>query len=117
MTGKRLEAAAWGVPVGMMGGLVGLGGGEFRIPILLRRFGLAARDVIPLNAVISLATLAGALAFRGGTLTLAPLALHIADIAALALGGMLAAVLAGGLSARLSKAAPPAALLALLVAT
>lgn len=99
---RRLEAAAWGVPVGLLGGLIGLGGGEFRIPVLLRRFGLTPGQVVPLNSVISLVTLAASLAFRARQLTLAPLAPHGADIAALTAGGLLAALLGAGLVARLS---------------
>jgi len=100
--GPALEAALWGVPVGLLGGLVGLGGGEFRIPVLLRRFGLAPGAVVPLNSVISMATLAASLLFRAGALSLAPLRPHLADIAALTAGGLAAALAGAGLVARLS---------------
>lgn len=116
MTWKHVEAAAWGVPVGLLGGLVGLGGGEFRIPVLMQRFGLSARDVIPLNATISLATLSSALVFRGGSLSLAPLAAGMTDIVALAMGGLLAAFFAGGLVARLPNDALHRAIVSLLAA-
>ncbi len=110
-----LEAFAWGVPVGGLGGLIGLGGGEFRIPILMRRFKLAPREVVILNAVISLATLTASLTFRGATLSLAAVAPHLVDVAALAAGGLAAAVVAAGLVARLSNEALHGAIVALLV--
>lgn len=99
---RAAEAVAWGVPVGLLGGLIGLGGGEFRIPVLLRRFGLTPGQVVPLNSVISLVTLGAALAFRAGSLSLSTLAPHLADLASLASGGLAAALAGAGLVARLS---------------
>lgn len=90
-TAQRTEALAWGIPVGMLGGLIGLGGGEFRIPILLRRFALDAKAVIAVNATISLFTLAASLAFRGGALSFSMLPPFALDIASLAAGGIIAA--------------------------
>lgn len=110
-----VEAAAWGVPVGFLGGLIGLGGGEFRIPVLLKRFGLAPGVVVPLNSVISLITLCASLVFRAGSLSLAPLAPHLADIAALTAGGLAAALVGAGLVARLSDHRLHQAMLVLLV--
>ncbi len=110
-----MEATAWGVPVGFLGGLIGLGGGEFRIPVLLRRFGLAPSTVVPLNSVISLITLCSSLVFRAGSLSLSPLMPHLADIAALTAGGLVAALVGAGLVARLSDHRLHQAILVLLV--
>lgn len=112
---RPVEAAAWGVPVGLLGGLIGLGGGEFRIPVLLRRFGLTPGQVVPLNSVISLVTLAASFAFRAGSLSLAPLGPHVADIAALTAGGLTAALAGAGLVARLSDHRLHQAIVVLLV--
>jgi uncharacterized membrane protein YfcA len=114
MRGKA-EAAAWGVPVGLLGGLIGLGGGEFRIPVLLRRFGLTPGQVVPLNSVISIVTLVASFAFRAGSLSLAPLVPHLADIAALTAGGLVAALAGAGLVAWLSDHRLHQAIVVLLV--
>lgn len=102
MNTRSLIASAWGAPIGVLGGLIGLGGGEFRIPILMRVFALGPKTVIPINATISLFTLAAALAFRGGTLSWSALPAHALDIAALAAGGIVSAVFVADVVKRMS---------------
>jgi uncharacterized protein len=46
-------AALWGAPIGLRGGLIGLGGAEFRLPVLAGVFGYAARRAVALNLAIS----------------------------------------------------------------
>ena len=66
-------ALLYGTPIGLLGGLIGLGGAEFRLPVLAGVFGYRARRAVALNLVISLITLVCALLIRSGTLALAPL--------------------------------------------
>jgi uncharacterized membrane protein YfcA len=49
-------AAVTGVAVGTLGGLIGLGGAEFRLPILVAVFGYGVRQAVGLNLGISLVT-------------------------------------------------------------
>lgn len=65
-------AALWGAPIGLLGGLIGLGGAEFRLPVLVGVFGYATRSAVALNLAISLVTVVSALVIRGGTLSLSP---------------------------------------------
>ena len=54
-------AVASGLGVGLVGGLIGLGGAEFRLPILVAVFGYALRRAVVLNLIVSFVTvLAGA---------------------------------------------------------
>ena len=102
MNTRSLIASAWGAPIGVLGGLIGLGGGEFRIPILMRVFALGPKAVIPVNATISLFTLAASLAFRAGTLSWSALPAHALDIAALAVGGIVSAIFDADVVKRMS---------------
>jgi uncharacterized membrane protein YfcA len=68
-----VAALLYGVPIGLLGGLIGLGGAEFRLPVLAGVFGYAARRAVALNLAISLVTVVSALLIRGGTLSFAPL--------------------------------------------
>ncbi len=52
------RALGWCVPIGGLGGLIGLGGGEFRLPVLMYGIGFDARSAVPLNLLTSLITLA-----------------------------------------------------------
>jgi uncharacterized membrane protein YfcA len=96
-------AFLYAVPVGVLGGLVGLGGAEFRLPVLIGPLGYPARQAIPLNLAVSLVTLAAALCIRGRTLTLTPLVPLTAAISALIGGAVVAAFLGATLGARLPK--------------
>jgi uncharacterized membrane protein YfcA len=57
-------AALTGAPVGMLGGLIGLGGAEFRLPLLRGLFAYPVRRAVALNLAVSLVTLAASLAIR-----------------------------------------------------
>jgi uncharacterized membrane protein YfcA len=59
-----------GAAVGIVGGLIGLGGAEFRLPLLIGMFGFAALDAVILNKATSLIVVATALPFRAGTVPL-----------------------------------------------
>src|SRR5215218_8415148 len=78
-----VAALLYGTPIGLLGGLIGLGGAEFRLPVLAGVFGYAARRAVALNLAISLITVLGALLIRGGTLDLAPLIALLPDVVAI----------------------------------
>lgn len=98
------QALAWGAAIGTLGGLIGLGGAEFRLPVLLGIFGLAAHAAVRLNLLVSLVTLAAAAAARFGFASFPALAAHGPEILALTLAAMAAAWFGAGLLARLDAA-------------
>ena len=96
-------AALWGAPIGLLGGLIGLGGAEFRLPVLVGVFGYAARRAVALNLAISLITVVSALIIRGGTLSLAPLLDLLPVVLAMIAGAVSAAYLGTALVHRVSE--------------
>src|SRR5262249_9818961 len=64
------RALGWSVPIGGLAGLIGLGGGEFRLPVLMYALGFDAKAAIPVNLMVSLITLAFSMLVR--TLALSP---------------------------------------------
>jgi uncharacterized membrane protein YfcA len=85
------KSFGWCVPIGGLAGLIGLGGGEFRLPVLMHVVGFGAKAAVPLNLMISLVTLSLALVVRSGTTSLGSLLPYLADVAGLAAGGVLSA--------------------------
>lgn len=53
-----------GAAIGTLGGLIGLGGAEFRLPLLIGIFGFGALEAIILNKALSLVVVLTALPFR-----------------------------------------------------
>ncbi len=51
-----LLAACSGFAVGLLGGLIGLGGAVFRLPLLVAVFGYALRRAVVLNLIVSFVT-------------------------------------------------------------
>lgn len=114
VSGRTGKAVAYGGPIGMLGGLIGLGGAEFRLPVLVGPLGYPARQAVPLNLAISLATLASALAIRGTTAPLRSAAAAYPVIGLIA-GGIVGALVGPALFQRLSNERLERVLLWLLV--
>ncbi len=58
------KAVLYGTPIGMLGGLIGLGGAEFRLPVLKAAFARPTHRAVALNLAISLLTLVASLIIR-----------------------------------------------------
>jgi uncharacterized membrane protein YfcA len=86
------RAFAYAVPIGGLAGFIGLGGGEFRLPVLIRVIGFPARTAIPLNLVISLATLSFALVTRNHAVPTATVIDHLPEVIGLVVGGIISAI-------------------------
>jgi uncharacterized protein len=98
-----VAALLYSAPIGLLGGLIGLGGAEFRLPVLAGVFGYAARRAVALNLAISLITVVSALLIRGGTLSLAPLLGLLPVVLAMITGAVSAAYVGTALVHRVSE--------------
>src|SRR5215213_8506018 len=98
-----VAALLYGAPIGLLGGLIGLGGAEFRLPVLAGVFGYGARRAVALNLAISLVTVVSALLIRGGTLSFAPLLGLVPVIASMIAGAVSAAYVGTALVHRVSE--------------
>ena len=87
--------------IGALGGLIGLGGAEFRLPLLIGIFRFAALEAVILNKAMSLVVVASALPFRLTTVPMAAIAVHWTVIVNLLAGSLLGAWLGAGWATRL----------------
>ncbi|RWG83504.1 MAG: sulfite exporter TauE/SafE family protein [Mesorhizobium sp.] len=98
--GKPLAFAS-GAGIGALGGLIGLGGAEFRLPLLIGLFRFGALEAVILNKATSLVVVASALPFRAATVPFAAIADNWAVIANLLAGSLAGAWLGAGWATRL----------------
>lgn len=61
---RRFLSFGCGAAIGTLGGLIGLGGAEFRLPLLIGLFGFGALEAVILNKAMSLVVVAAALPLR-----------------------------------------------------
>ena len=92
------------VPIAILGGLIGLGGAEFRLPVLVGPLRYSPRQAVPLNLAVSIITIGASLAIRSRTLSLAPVAPYTPAILALTTGAVIAAFAGTALFGHLSDA-------------
>lgn len=110
-----LGAVAGGAGVGLLGGLLGLGGAEFRLPLLMAAFRFAALEAVILNKAMSLVVVAFALPFRSATVPWEVLAAHWTIAANLLAGSLIGAWFGAGLATRLAPGALHRVIVILLV--
>jgi uncharacterized protein len=93
---RRSSAIAFvsGSVIGVLGGMIGLGGAEFRLPLLIGLFGFIALQAVILNKAMSLIVVITALPARLASVPYADLAPHWSIVANL-LGGSLLGAWAG----------------------
>jgi len=101
---ERLVAAFFsGAAVGTLGGLLGLGGAEFRLPLLIGVFHFAGLEAVILNKAMSLVVVASALPFRATTVPFGTVADRWAVIVNLLMGSLIGAWLGAGWATRLGS--------------
>ncbi len=90
---ERSPPAAFGggAIIGALGGLIGLGGAEFRLPLLIGAFRFAALQAVILNKAMSLVVVASALPFRAAAVPFASVAEHWPIIVNLLAGSLIGA--------------------------
>jgi uncharacterized membrane protein YfcA len=104
-TASRGAPAAFGggAIIGALGGLIGLGGAEFRLPLLIGAFRFAALEAVILNKVMSLIVVASALPLRAATVPFGLVAANGPIIFNLLAGSLLGAWFGAGWATRLKS--------------
>jgi uncharacterized membrane protein YfcA len=106
---------AVGASVGVLGGLIGLGGAEFRLPLLIGLFGFMALQAIILNKAMSLIVVVTALPARLLGVPLEDLVAEVDVIVNLLAGSLLGAWLGATWATRMASATLYRVIAALLV--
>ncbi len=94
-------AFAGGALIGSLGGLIGLGGAEFRLPLLIGPFAFAALEAVIVNKAISLIVIASALPFRAGAVPFSTIVDHWAIVVDLLAGSLFGAWFGAGWATKL----------------
>lgn len=92
-----------GIVIGTLGGLIGLGGAEFRLPLLIGLFGFSALEAIILNKTMSLIVVACALPFRTAVIPLNELLNYSHVIIILLSGSLIGAWMGAGWATQLKS--------------
>jgi uncharacterized membrane protein YfcA len=101
---RSMPAALGGSAIiGALGGLIGLGGAEFRLPLLIGAFRFAALQAVILNKAMSLVVVASALPSRVAVVPFASVAAHWPIIANLLAGSLLGAWFGASWATRLAS--------------
>lgn len=101
---RALASFISGAVIGTLGGLIGLGGAEFRLPLLVGAFRFAVLDAVILNKAMSLVVVAAALPFRAGAVPLGLVAANGTVIVNLLAGSLLGAWMGAGWAMRMDAA-------------
>lgn len=106
---------AAGAAVGVLGGMIGLGGAEFRLPLLIGLFGFAALSAVILNKAMSLVVVLAALPARLAAASASEVTAHWTVAANLLAGSLLGAWAGASWAVRMRSSTLYSVLAALMV--
>lgn len=95
-TSRPKLSFAMGAAVGTAGGLIGLGGAEFRLPALVGVLRFSAREAVAVNLIASFIVLAAAFPFRAASVPVAQIVPHLPAVLGMLAGSMSAAWVGAG---------------------
>lgn len=113
---RLLAGFGAGGGIGVLGGLIGLGGAEIRLPVLIS-FGFDALPAVVLNRVLSLVVVAFALPSRAATIPFADVMAQWHDILTLLAGSLIGAWTGATFATRFASRTLFRAIAALLIVT
>ena len=100
---RFVSAFGGGAVIGALGGMIGLGGAEFRLPLLIGLFAFPPLESVILNKAMSLVVVASALPFRSAAVPFSAIADHWSVIANLLAGSWLGAWFGAGWATQLKS--------------
>ncbi|MBB3147278.1 putative membrane protein YfcA [Phyllobacterium trifolii] len=104
MEQSKSAALGGGALIGALGGLIGLGGAEFRLPLLIGMFRFGALEAVILNKAMSLVVVATALPFRATSVPITDVAAQWSIVFNLLAGSLLGAWFGAGWATKLKSA-------------
>lgn len=102
---RNLYAFIWGGVIAVLGGLIGLGGAEFRLPVLVGVFKLRTLQAIVINLLVSLVTVVFSLIFRTRLANLDVITANIGIVVNILTGSLIGAFVGVNFATRISERA------------
>jgi uncharacterized membrane protein YfcA len=100
---RPMAAFCAGAAVAILGGMIGLGGAEFRLPILIAIFDIYPQRAVRINLLISLATLAASAVARLSLVHATNVSNYTVEIWGMLGGGIVTAWIGAGILSRIPK--------------
>jgi len=98
---RRIGSFFSGVIIGTLGGLIGLGGAEFRLPVLIGMFRFPPLEAIVLNKTMSLIVVVSSLLFRTKIISFATIGGHWMVVINLLAGSLIGAWIGASIAVKL----------------
>lgn len=103
MKNKNLYSFLTGGSVATLGGLIGLGGAEFRLPILVGFFGFTTLSAIIINKIVSLVVVIFSIFFRSNTIGFEEIIPHSFIIMNILIGSLFGAYIGANYAMRINQ--------------